>query len=378
MSQWPGQSPPQPDPQPGAPQWAAQSYAPHPAHIAYAAARPQIENDRRGGLIAFGVVSILIGSLAGCLAMLTPVSLAMMSFAPAAARDDVILDLIVATVFYAAAATLFIWTGIGSIRCRRWVRPIVISLGWPTIIAGVLGLAGWVFFARDLPAVLAMAAQTPATPPVPGAPAPPPPAVPSSAGIAAIMAVVLAVFYLILPGAFVWFYSTQTVKRTLEAYDPRTGWTERAPLPVFAGAVNLALGGLMTLSLATAGAVPVFGHFLEGAPAALLVVAVALVMFAAAVLFYRVKFLGWFLAVAVVTFGFLSALITFSYRGIAEFYTRGRADPDVLRVIERSPTMTGVTPIVFMAVTFLICITYLIWVRPYFTRHRFIQDPQVT
>src|SRR5688572_1546336 len=247
MSQWPEQPPPQPEPHPGAPQWPGPAYPPAPGHIAYAtAARPQLEHDRRGGLIAFGIVSILIGSLAGCFAMLTPLSLAMMSFAPTAARDDVIFDLIVVTVFYAAAATLFIWTGIGSIRCRRWVRPIVISLGWPTIIMGVLGLAGWLFFARDLPAVLAMAAQTsaqtPALAPMPGPPAPPPApaAFPSSAGLAAIMAVVLAVFYLILPGAFLWFYSTQNVKRTLEAYDPRTSWTERAPLPVFAGAVNFA------------------------------------------------------------------------------------------------------------------------------------------
>jgi hypothetical protein len=342
---------------------------PYPHAIPYAAAaRPQLERDRRGGLIAFGIISILIGALAGCLAILTPLSLMMVAFVPrAAVPPQPVVQIAMTAAIYAAAATLFIWTGIGSIRCRRWVRPIVISLGWPMIIMGVLGLAGWALLARDLPAMMAAARPPPPPPGVPAPPAPPPGA---DVAITAAIAVVMAVFYVIVPTAYVWFYSTRAVKQTLEAYDPGISWTQRPPLPVFAGAVNLALGGLMTLTLATVGAAPFFGFYVEGVPAALLVVAASAVLFAAAVLFYRVSILGWLLAVAVVTLGFVSAIMTVGQRGMSEFYSRGHADPEFLRMLERSPTMTGTIPVTFMAVTFLICITYLIWVRGYFARHR--------
>ena len=342
------------------PSWPPQYAA---APIPYAAvARPQLEHDRRGGLIAFGIISIVIGSLAGCLAVLSPFSLMAMSFAPGAvAPREVIIQIVITTVIYGAAAVLFIWTGIGSIRCQRWVRPIVISLGWPTIIAGFFTLAGWVLFARDLPAVMAAAAKV-STPP--GARPPPPP---NTAALAAVAAVAMIVFYVIVPGAFVWFYSTRNVRLTLEAYDPTPSWTQRCPLPLFIGAVNLLLGGLLTLSLAPTGSVPFFGQYIQGALAGLLAVAAAVAMIAASVLFYRVNLLGWFIALAVVSVGFLSAIVTFTRLGITEFYTRGNVDHEILRVIENSPTMTGPIPIIFIAAAYLVCVTYLLWARRYFT-----------
>src|SRR5687768_9751912 len=186
MSQHPPQLPPQWPP--------GHPYPPAPAaQIAYqTVSRPVLERDRRGGLVAFGIVSLLIGALAGCGTLLMPLSLIGLAFAPGAALPEgLILQLIISTLIYGAAATVFIWTGIGSIRCKRWVRPIVISLGWPTIIMGVLGLVGWALFARDLPAFMA-AAATVTPPPAPGAPpmpppAPPPPAAPIAAFVAVVM-----------------------------------------------------------------------------------------------------------------------------------------------------------------------------------------------
>jgi hypothetical protein len=375
MSQFPSNhlppsgSPPSPAPH----AQAAPSPVPYASPIAYASAlRPQLEHDRRGALIAFGVVTIIIGALAACVAVLTPLSLLVTAFAPAAPPPNAVEQVLFTAAVYAAAATLFIWTGIGSVRCRRWVRPIIISLGWPMIILGVLGLAGWLIFARDFPAMLA-AAQPKV--PAPGPAAPPPPG-PNPTTLAALITAIMAVFYVIVPAVFVWFYSTRAVRQTLEAYDARISWTQRCPLPIFAGAVNLVLGGVITLSLVTVGAVPFFGQYVEGAPAALLVVAAALTLFAAAVLFYLGKFLGWLLAVAVVTCGFLSAIVTFAHTGMLEFYLRGQTDPVVLRMLERSTTMTGFIPIVFVAIAMLICVAYLLWVRTYFTRRpREAQSP---
>ena len=42
---------------------------------------------------------------------------------------------------YGVVSAALIWTGIASCRCRRWVRPIILSLAWPWLVIGVLALA---------------------------------------------------------------------------------------------------------------------------------------------------------------------------------------------------------------------------------------------
>src|SRR5947209_5416989 len=87
--------------------------------------------NRRTGLKVFGGLAILIGCMSGCLAILTPVAMVAGKLAPdqeAAAPDP--RGLVFGLLLYAALAVLFIWTGIGSIQGRRWVRPIMVVLAW--------------------------------------------------------------------------------------------------------------------------------------------------------------------------------------------------------------------------------------------------------
>ena len=313
---------------------------PQAATIPYAAVvRPQLERDRRAGLIAFGIVSILIGALAGFFAALT--SFAVMMVLTHSTKTP-LWPFFAAPFINAAAATLFIWTGIASIRCKRWARPVAISFGWPALIGGVMGLAGCLLLRKEVP---------------------PPP---RGLNPTTVMAALFTCFGILIPAAFLWFYSTPAVRKTLAAYDPAPSWTQRPPLAVFAGSVNLVFGGLITLSLASFGAAPFFGQYLQGAAGAVLVVAAALVMFAAAVLFYRVQFLGWLMALAVVILGFVSAMLTIGQLGVHEFYRHGRVGGELLDVLLRSPTMTGPTPLVFVGVLFAICLMYLLWVRRHF------------
>jgi hypothetical protein len=312
--------------------------------IPYAAVeRPHLDRDRRLGLIAFGTVSILIGALAGFFAGLT--SFAVMMVLTHSTKTP-LWPFFAAPFINAAAATLFIWTGIASIRCKRWARPVAISFGWPALIGGVMGLAGCLLLRKEVPSP------------------------PRGLNATTILAALFTFFGILIPAAFLWFYSTDAVRKTLAAYDPAPSWTQRPPLPVFAGSVNLVFGGLITLSLATFRAAPLFGQYLEGAAGAVLVVAAALVMFAAAVLFYRVRFLGWLMALAVVVCGFVSAMLTIGQLGVHEFYRHGGVGGELLDALLRSPTMTGPTPLVFVAILFTICLLYLLWVRPHFAASR--------
>jgi hypothetical protein len=46
-------------------------------HIDYlhAGSSPLVQNSRKGGLVAYGVISIVIGAMMGCMAALVPISL---------------------------------------------------------------------------------------------------------------------------------------------------------------------------------------------------------------------------------------------------------------------------------------------------------------
>ena len=76
------------------------------------------------------------------------------------------------------------------------------------------------------------------------------------------------------------------------------------------------------------------------------------------------------MAHAVVVLGFVSAMLTISQLGLHEFYRHGGVGGQLLDELLRSPTMTGPTPLVFIAILFTICLLYLLWVRPYFTTSR--------
>jgi hypothetical protein len=323
-------------------QWPAQP--PHAelpiAPVAYATVqRPRLERNRRGGLIAFGIVSILIGALAGFLAAFTSFVLTMVMV-----HGKIPLwPMFAAVPVFAVAATLFIWVGMGSIRHKRWVRPVVISFAWPTLI--VMSLAGWLLYTEEFARISG---------PLPR----------EVSFVRTLMFVLISLFGVVIPAAFVWFYSTAAVRRTLAAYDPGPSWTGRYPLPLFVGSVNFALGGLMTLSLATVGSAPFFGRYVEGAPAAGLVVAAAVALFAAAVLFYRVHLLGWILALAVIVLGFVSAMLTMGELGAYEFYRRG-GGPRNLHLWDFQ-LMTGPAPLVFVGTLFAICLLYLLWARQWF------------
>ena len=85
---------------------------------------PPIENNRRGGLIGFGVVSIIIGSLAGCMTIAGAIGLIMGMAMMRGQMDMGISDVVIGLGVYVVAAVLFVWAGVDSIRCKRWVRQI--------------------------------------------------------------------------------------------------------------------------------------------------------------------------------------------------------------------------------------------------------------
>jgi CHASE2 domain-containing sensor protein len=60
---------------------------------------------------------------------------AMAAGTPGALNSRVILP---ALIVYVALAAAFVWLGIGSIRCRRWARALILILAWAWLCVGVI------------------------------------------------------------------------------------------------------------------------------------------------------------------------------------------------------------------------------------------------
>lgn len=307
----------------------------------------------RGGLVGMGIVLIVLGSLAGCVAMTMP--LAIVGNRMAAARGQptqAMGSIVLALLLYAAIATAFIWGGIASIRARRWVRPLMLSVSWPWLVGGLLGSAMWLAMMPDFQI------------PVPPGGTPLPPGVVQ--GMVIGMTVMMLIFYLVLPGMLVAFYQRQSVQARLDAWDPVPRWTDRAPLPVLGLSVVAVLGGLMMLAALPTGVVPLFGHYLSGPAGIGLIVLVAATLVLAGILSYRLNLAGWVLAVLVVGLGTASAVTTFWLSGMEDMFAAANLPAEQLDAVRHYRVLHGPWPGVMAAVSGALALGYLAWVLRYF------------
>lgn len=321
-----------------------------PIPYATPVARAPLERDRRGWLIAFGVLSVLLGMPPTLVAAFVAYGVARMvtyGIGRVGVLPNVVAYLAAVALVNGALGTLLIWTGVASIRCRRWARPVVVGVGVPTAVTSALAVSGFLQMSRDLRVMNA----TPNPPDVSDVVMP---------------LLFMTVFGVVLPGVYVWFYSSDSVRRTLEAYDPQPSWTERSPLPVFVGCVTLFFAGLATGALAVGRSAPFFGEYVHGLVGGVLCVAAGVAMIVSAWLMYRGLIAGWWMAVIVVVGGFVSAIVTLCRLGVLVFYREGGISLADVSALGRSPTMSGVTPIVYVAIVMAISVGYLLWIRRHY------------
>jgi uncharacterized membrane protein YidH (DUF202 family) len=140
-------------------------------------------------------------------------------------------------VGYYLIGALCIPLGYGHIRVRRWARTLSLTALWFWLIVGI-PLSVIVLF------VLVTAKE------------------PSIAG-ALVAVALLALGYLVIPGALIRFYRSRDVRRTFEARDPRSYWIERVPLPVLVlCALFLFYIAVLHVAILFGGIFPLFGGLL--------------------------------------------------------------------------------------------------------------------
>lgn len=220
--------------------------------------------DRSIGLIVFGILQIFVGIVCGAL------TLGVIASTELAARAGASTGTVGTIIFaYGLVALHFVACGIGSIRARRWARAMSAAVA-------ALWLAGGIVATISAIAIV-------------------PKIVPNPPLVA--LTIVLLVIFVALPLSIVLFYARDDVRATVERRDPKPRWTDRVPVPVLAVVIVMAFAAGWLLVNLSAPTMPLFGTVLTGAPAALALLALAVLCAFLAIGLYRLKESAWWTVV---------------------------------------------------------------------------------
>lgn len=314
--------------------------------------------DRSVRLVLLGVLSILVGALCALEALIiTGLSLAAGLNPELADLGGPTGALVVGGFFYALLAAVMIWCGIGSILARRWVRPIMLIIGWTWLTIGLFTL---VFLGVFLPSLID--------------------ALPSGAGglppeakllMIAVLLLVMAVIFVVTPGIIVVGYSARDVRLTCEAKNPSPCWTDGVPLSVLGLSVAMGFGAVSMAPYGFVVPIPVFGWLAKGLAGGAITLAVAVWSAWLAYSTYRLRMAGWWGSVTLLLVGTASFIMTFLRMDVTEIY-RAMGYPE--RQIELMRGMLDLFPTSVMigmglgwSALFLI---YLLSVRRHFVAAR--------
>ena len=322
--------------------------------------------DRRTSLKVAGVLLILFGSLFACFGVLTPVGIYFAAAfsqvpttqgvrPPGVSRPDY-HTMIVAGGSYLLMAGVSIWLGIGSVRVRRWARPLLLVIGWSWLLIGIVSFGHFALFGANMREM--MTAGSP-----PGAPQPPPAAVYVAT---AAIGTFTFVFFLVLPALLVWLYSRRGVRETVEFFDPRFAWTDRCPTPVLAVAGWLVLAAVGAVVYSVYAVFPAFGWFVTGPAAVALLLALAAVFAWVAWGVYRLRTWAWWATAILWTLWAGSMVWTFTKAGYHEFYRRAGYSPQDVDMMMRYSGQFEDGTVWMIALSCVGLIAYLLYVRKYF------------
>jgi hypothetical protein len=307
---------------------------------------PSLENNRRPALLAFGVISILLGVAASVVALVVFCILIPELIAPKTIAN--IPEMVLSIGTYAFFAIGFIALGVASIKCRRWIRPGVMAFATVIIVGSILKftaitaawdkieMRGHEIHRGDADANFA-------------------------AGVFGSL-IVLSLIYLR-------FYATDSVRQTLQAYDVKSSWCEQCPLPVLIAAAGLFIAGTGVILLSSDTRSPFDIARMNGTPSFLIKAIYGAIILFSAYLVYGMRVQGVWLATITLFLGFAANLVTRLIAAPANVSAVHRELIGQLGISgpeSATPQMT--TPTFTVALTGVICVGYLLWVHRYFRR----------
>jgi hypothetical protein len=323
-----------------------------------AAPPPAPFKNRRGWLIAFGVVEIVI---AGCFLLFIPLILISLSIANRQQQPEQPFGpaaiVAMSVVIYGGLAALFLTAGIGSIKCKNWARITMLVVSGFWLFTGILSS---LFIAFLFPKIMEQQGKVP---------------VQAQQGVFAVLIVFMVVLMVALPTVFLAFYSLKSVKATCLAsgagQDAIALTAEhaaaQAPISVILLSVWECLGALGVLGLLTVKAAVVFGIVVPGLGAVLLMTAHAALSVLAAWLIYRRDFVGWTISLVKNLFWIASWLVTLSRRDLVELYREMGFTEQQLQSFYQLPHLQSMVTVLSF-VGFAAYLILILYTKKYFSR----------
>jgi hypothetical protein len=316
--------------------------------------------DRGTGLVVFGVLQIILGLLAALMIHLVALGAFVSRLGPSGTMRPGQFFSGVATYAFLAAALLAL--GIGSVQMKRWARALTLVTAWYWLIMGALVT---VLLTAVLPVItrgaLAQMKRGGASPPSPE----------MSAGIMAVfltlIIVFMAFFLVLVPIAFVIFYSRKDVAETCRRRDPVERWTDRTPLPVLGAGVVFFTGALyLLLTGMTMPMFPFFGRYLTGIAGSLCFIIMAAIDVYLAVALYRLQSSGWWIAVFATAIRLVSIALTYARADLMQAYSKMGMSDAQLQMLNSSPMLRGHVFLWWGLISMLAFFGYLLWLKRYF------------
>lgn len=316
--------------------------------------------DRGTGLVVFGVFQIILGLLAALMIPLVALGAFVSRLGPSGTMRPGQFFSGVATYAFLAAALLAL--GIGSVQMKRWARALTLVTAWYWLIMGALVT---VLLTAVLPVItrgaLAQMKQGGANSPSPE----------MSAGIMAVILtliiVFMAFFLVLVPIAFVIFYSRKDVAETCRRRDPVERWTDRTPLPVLGASVVFFTGALyLLLTGMTMPMFPFFGHYLTGIAGSLCFIIMAAIDVYLAIALYRLQSSGWWIAVFATAIRLVSIALTYARADLMQAYSKMGMSDAQLQMLNSSPMLRGHVFLWWGLISMLAFFGYLLWLKRYF------------
>lgn len=306
--------------------------------------------DRRSGLMAFGVIEIILGALA---ALMAPFALlgAIMARRMPGAMALPFRYVIWQVVLYVLVAVCFIVLGVGSLKCRRWARALVLVLSWIWLIAGVFGL---IILGLTLPATMRAMSTRGAQPMPPGMEA-----------VVMVFAIGFgAIFYVVLPVILVLFYGGENTRLTCVYRDPTPRWTDRVRPRVLFAVVALWMSAFFSLvSAILMPAAPAFGRLLTGVAGFAAMVVIASILLLLGIGMYRLKMGAWWATVALIVLGTASNLLTWRRVDMMKMYEMMGMGEEQMALARLNPMTNPQVMMYFSLAAAIAMIAYLVWIR---------------
>ena len=313
--------------------------------------------DRSTGLMIFGIVQIILALFAALMIPLVALGAFMSRLAPGGSMRPGQFVSAVLTYSFMAASLLAL--GIGSVQKKRWGRALTLVTSWYWLIMGILIT---ILLTAMLPVVMRTAmAQARQNTPGPELPT----------GMMAVILtfiIVFAAFFLVLvPAAFVIFYSRRDVAETVRLHDPIERWTDRAPLPVLAASVAMLTGSMYMLLVGlTTPLFPFFGRYLTGMPAAACFLVLAAIDVYIAFALFRLQPAGWWLAVLVAPVRIVSMILTYRRADLMQAYSRVGMSDAQLKMLNANPMFRGHIILWWSLISAILFFGYIVWLKRYF------------